>query len=77
MDRGALEPLIALFELPYFQRAWVIRELALAPRILFFWGNQMIQGDELLKCAQLMTAMREKDNDLNFSRSYLSVSKII
>ncbi|KAN0110618.1 HET domain containing protein [Hyaloscypha variabilis] len=52
--------------------AWVIQELALAPRILFFWGNQMIQGDELLKCAQLTTAMREKDNDLEFTRSYFA-----
>ena len=54
-DTKILEPLVALFQLPYFRRAWVVQELALAPGIVLIWGDHMIPWEELAECATRLT----------------------
>lgn len=44
-----------LFGRPWFQRAWVVQELVLAPQVVVFCGNHWAPWDEIYEAAKICT----------------------
>jgi Heterokaryon incompatibility protein (HET) len=49
------ESLVAFFRLAYFRRAWIVQEVVLARRVIFFWGSSTISWETVVKCSQFLS----------------------
>lgn len=61
----------ALLDFPYWQRTWIIQELALSPRVMFLWGQHETSLNTLNDAVAVLRENKPKSNC--FERGYKDI----